>query len=194
MAIALLLGCFYASRGMEIIKCVATHPTPDIGKTHRHLHNLYNSRDIATVGLRATQERASAVMAQHVKDSIGKKFLLVLLKLASLPGIVHRTLALFIGILLLSESVAANTAYTDSPPFLRQGVHGGQGISPSLAQQPATSSPNATTTDKQQAYERGQQLLDQAQATTAIKERQNQRQQALAKYEEALSNLAAIGG
>jgi hypothetical protein len=60
---------------MEIIKCVATHPTPDIGNTHRHLHNLYNSRDIATVGLRATQERASAVMAQHVKDSIGKKFL-----------------------------------------------------------------------------------------------------------------------
>ena len=107
MASTLLLGCFYASRGMEIIKCVATHPTPDIGKTHRHLHNLYNSRDIATVGLRSTQERASAVMAQHVGDSIGQKFLLVLLKLALLPGIVHRTLALIIGILLLSESVSA---------------------------------------------------------------------------------------
>ena len=46
-------------------------------------------------------------MAQHVGDSIGKKFLLVLLKLASLPGIVHRSLSLIIGLLLLSESVSA---------------------------------------------------------------------------------------
>jgi tetratricopeptide (TPR) repeat protein len=56
----------------------------------------------------------------------------------------------------------------------------------SIAQQPATSSPNATTTDKQQAYERGRQLIEQAlqlwQQGTA-----EQRQQALAKYEEALS-------
>ena len=181
MASTLLLGCFYASRGMEIIKCVATHPTPDIGKTHRHLHNLYNSRDIATVGLRSTQERASAVMAQHVGDSIGKKFLLVLLKLASLPGIVHRSLALFISVLLLSESVAAKPPRQFSPLF-----KGGWGESPSLAQQPATSSPDATTTDQQQAYERGLQLLQQGQQL------QNQgtaesRQQALAKYEEALS-------
>jgi tetratricopeptide (TPR) repeat protein len=63
---------------------------------------------------------------------------------------------------------------------------GGWGGSPSLAQQPATSSPNATTTDEQQAYERGVQLLQQGQQL------QNQgtaesRQQALAKYEEALS-------
>jgi CHAT domain-containing protein/predicted negative regulator of RcsB-dependent stress response len=81
-----------------------------------------------------------------------------------------RTLALLIGILLLSESVAATATAT----------------SVSIAQQPATSSPNATTTDKQQAYERGSQLMKQAlqlwQQGTA-----EQRQQALANYEEALS-------
>src|SRR4028119_1079533 len=58
--------------------------------------------------------------------------------------------------------------------------------SPSLAQQPANSSPNTTTTDKQQAYERGRQLNEQAlqlqkQGTA------ESRQQALAKYQEALS-------
>ncbi len=110
-------------------------------------------------------------MAKPIKeDSISRKLLLVLLDLVSLPGIVHRSLALFIGILLLSESVVATAAAT----------------SVSIAQQPATSSSNATTTDKQQAYARGEQLLEQA--------RQLQKQgtaeswqQALAKYEEALS-------
>src|SRR3712207_1602940 len=73
-----------------------------------------------------------------------------------------RTLAIAIGILLLSESVAATATVT----------------SVSIAQQPATSSPNATTTDKEQAYARGEQLLQQAlqlwQQGTA-----EQRQQAL---------------
>lgn len=74
-----------------------------------------------------------------------------------------------IGILLLSSAVATTTT-----------------TSVSIAQQPATSSPNATTTDKQQAYERAQQLFEQAgqlrQQGTA-----ESWQQALAKYEEALS-------
>jgi len=123
-----------------IVGGVATHPLDDIGKTRRHLHNLYNSRDIATVGLRAAPERASAVMAQHVEDSIGKKFLLVLLKLASLPGIVYRGLALIIGVLLLSESVAAKP--------LSLGV--------TIAQQPAASSQDAAAA--QRIFQEGMQL------------------------------------
>jgi len=138
-------------------------------------------------------------MVQQIEGkSIGKKSLLVLLKLLLptgekpnppagfptreggallLPSPRRRPfggevlgLALFIGILLLSESVAATATAT----------------SVSIAQQPATSSPDATTTNEQQAYERGLQLLQQGQQL------QNQgtaesRQQALAKYEEALS-------
>jgi CHAT domain-containing protein/predicted negative regulator of RcsB-dependent stress response len=137
-------------------------------------------------------------MVQQIEGkSIGKKSLLVLLKLllptgekpnppapfptreggALLPSPCRRGvggevlgLALFIGILLLSESVGATATAT----------------SVSIAQQPATSSPNATTTDEEQAYARGLQLMKQAlqlwQQGTA-----EQRQQALAKYEEALS-------
>jgi hypothetical protein len=147
-------------------------------------------------------------MVQQIEGkSIGKKSLLVLLKLllptgekpnppAGFPtregGVIRLPsprrrpfggevlgLALFIGILLLSESVAATATAT----------------SVSIAQQPATSSPDATTTNEQQAYERGLQLLQQGQQL------QNQgtaesRQQALAKYEEALSiwqQLAELG-
>ncbi|HEY9632201.1 MAG TPA: tetratricopeptide repeat protein [Coleofasciculaceae cyanobacterium] len=93
--------------------------------------------------------------------------------------------ALFIGIVLVSESVAA-TPTRFSPLFNRSFSEEGWGGSPSLAQQPATSSPNATTTNKQQAYERGRQLLQQGQQ---LEEQgtAEQRQQALAKYEEALS-------
>jgi tetratricopeptide (TPR) repeat protein len=65
-------------------------------------------------------------------------------------------------------------------------LKGGWGGSPSLAQQPATSSPNATTTDKQQAYERGRQLIEQARQLLE-QGTAEQRQQALAKYQEALS-------
>ena len=80
-----------------------------------------------------------------------------------------RTLALLIGILLLSESVAATATAT----------------SVSIAQQPATSSPNATTTEQQQAYERAQQLFEQAQQLQKQGTAESQ-QQALARYEEAL--------
>jgi len=148
-------------------------------------------------------------MVQQIEGkSIGKKSLLVLLKLLlptgekpnppapfpgreggviRLPSPCRRGvggevlgLALFIGILLLSESVGATP--TRFSPLLKEGWAG----SPRLAQQPATSSPDATTTDQQQAYERGLQLLQQGQQL------QNQgtaesRQQALARYEEALS-------
>ncbi|NEQ24728.1 MAG: tetratricopeptide repeat protein, partial [Microcoleus sp. SIO2G3] len=62
----------------------------------------------------------------------------------------------------------------------------GLALPPNLAQQPATSSPNATTTDKQQAFARAQQLLDQASQLSDQGTAESQ-QQALAKYEEALS-------
>jgi CHAT domain-containing protein/predicted negative regulator of RcsB-dependent stress response len=148
-------------------------------------------------------------MVQRIEGkSIGKKSFLVLLKLvlptgkkpnppAPFPtregGVIRLPLksrrgvggevvglALFIGILLLSESVAATP--TRFSPLLK----GGWGGSPSLAQQPATSSPNATTTDQQQAYERAQQLFEQGQQLQKQGTAQS-RQQALAKYEEALS-------
>ncbi|HEY9605720.1 MAG TPA: tetratricopeptide repeat protein [Allocoleopsis sp.] len=61
----------------------------------------------------------------------------------------------------------------------------GLGESPSLAQQPATSSPNATTTDKEQSFARAQQLLEQAKQLLEQGTAES-RQQALAKDEEAL--------
>jgi tetratricopeptide (TPR) repeat protein len=160
------------------------------------------------VGIKGNIEGVGAVMVQQIEGkSIGKKSLLVLLKLLlptgekpnppapfptreggviRLPSFARRGvggevlgLALFIGILLLSESVAA-TPTRFSPLF-----NSGWGGSPSLAQQPATSSPNATTSDEEQAFARGLQLIEQARQL----ENQGtaeQRQQALAKYEEAL--------
>ena len=93
----------------------------------------------------------------------------ICLKRKSLNQFCVRPLALLIGVMLLSESVAAMATAT----------------SVSIAQQPATASPNATTSDEQQAFARAQQLFEQArqlqQQGTA-----EQRQQALAKYEEAL--------
>jgi hypothetical protein len=117
------------------------------------------------LGIKGDIEGVGAVMAQRIEGkSLGKKSLLVLLKLLlptgekpnppapfptreggviRLPSPCRRAgalvriggevlgVALFIGILLLSESVAAMATAT----------------SVSIAQQPATSSPNATTTD-----------------------------------------------
>ncbi len=64
------------------------------------------------MSIKVDATEAGAVMAdevaKHIKgDSIGKKSRLVLLELVSLPGIVHRGLAVAIAVLLLSESVAA---------------------------------------------------------------------------------------
>jgi hypothetical protein len=47
------------------------------------------------------------VVMQSVGDSIGKKSRSLLLDLVSLLGIVHQSLALFIAVVLVSESVAA---------------------------------------------------------------------------------------
>ncbi len=76
-------------------------------------------------------------MAQRIKGvSIGTKWLLVLLELVSLPGIVHRSLVLFIAVLLLSESVAA--------------IPGQMGVR--IAQQPAATEQDATRAAAERAF------------------------------------------
>jgi hypothetical protein len=100
-------------------------------------------------------------MARHIKgDSIGKKSLLLLLKLVSLPGIVHRSLALFITVFLLSESVAA-TPKQFSPLLNRSFSEEGWGGSSSLAQQPAATEQEATRAAAERAYQEGVQLVEQ---------------------------------
>jgi len=74
-----------------------------------------------------------------------------------------------LGIVLLSAVSATATA-----------------TSVSITQQPATSSPNATTTEQQRAFARAQQLFEQARQLRNQGTAESQ-QQALAKYEEALS-------
>jgi tetratricopeptide (TPR) repeat protein len=65
--------------------------------------------------------------------------------------------------------------------------YGGQGGDrPALAQQPATSSPNATTSDEEQSLCTGLQLIGASTGNLIAKGTAEQRQQALAKYEEAL--------
>ncbi|HEY9707245.1 MAG TPA: tetratricopeptide repeat protein [Oculatellaceae cyanobacterium] len=109
-------------------------------------------------------------MARHIKrDLIGKKSLLVLLKLVSLPGIIPKSLALFIGILLLSESVAATPA--------RMRV--------SIAQKPAATSQDATRAAAERAFQEGKQLYKQGKADSLRK--------AIAKYQEALPLYRAVG-
>ncbi|MEP0840529.1 tetratricopeptide repeat protein [Coleofasciculus sp. FACHB-64] len=106
-------------------------------------------------------------MAKRSKRQlIGWRLLLLLLPI-SFSASIYRSLALFVAVLLLS-SVRA------------------QATSVSIAQQPATSSPNATTTDEQQTYEQGLQLIKQGQQLEKQGTVESQ-QQALAKYEEALS-------
>ncbi|MBD1840112.1 CHAT domain-containing protein [Coleofasciculus sp. FACHB-501] len=106
-------------------------------------------------------------MAKHSKRQlIGWRSLLLLLPI-SFSASVYRSLALFVTVLLLSSV-------------------GAQATSVSIAQQPATSSPNATTTDRQQAYTRAQQLFEQAEQLRQQGTAESW-QQALAKYEEALS-------
>ncbi len=92
-----------------------------------------------------------------------------------------RTLAIAISIVLLSESVTATPTQFS---LLFKGHGGG---APSLAQQPATSSPNANISDREQAFARGQQLLDEARQLRQQQGTAEQRQQALAKCKEALS-------
>ena len=103
------------------------------------------------------------------RDLNHQKSFLVLLKLASLPGIVHRSLALFIGVLLLSESVAATP--------VRLGV--------SIAQQPAAAEQEATRAAAKRAFQEGEQLHKQGTAESL--------RRAIAKYEEALPLYRAAG-
>ncbi|MBD1895198.1 CHAT domain-containing protein [Coleofasciculus sp. FACHB-129] len=106
-------------------------------------------------------------MAKRSKRQlIGWRSLSFLLRI-SFSASVYRSLALFVAVLLLSSVEA-------------------QATSVSIAQQPATSSPNATTTDEQQTYEQGLQLIKQGQQLEKQGTVESQ-QQALAKYEEALS-------
>jgi tetratricopeptide (TPR) repeat protein len=124
-------------------------------------------------------------MAQHIKgDSMQGKSLLVLLKLVSLPGIVHRSLALFISVLLLSESVAA-TPTRFSPLFNRSFSEEGWGGSLSLAQQPAATEQDATRAAAERAIQEGLQLYQQGTAESL--------RQAIAKWEEALPLYRATG-
>jgi CHAT domain-containing protein len=105
-------------------------------------------------------------MAKRSKRQlIGWRSLLFLLRI-SFSASVYRSLALFVAVLLLSSV-------------------GAQATSISIAQQPTTSSPNATTTDRQQAYVLAQQLFEQAGQLRQQGTAESQ-QQALAKYEEAL--------
>ncbi|MBD1941177.1 tetratricopeptide repeat protein, partial [Coleofasciculus sp. FACHB-712] len=106
-------------------------------------------------------------MAKRSKRQLIRWRSLLLLLPISFSASIYRSLALFVTVLLLSSV-------------------GAQATSVSIAQQPATSSPNATTTDRQQAYKRAQQLFEQARQLES-QGTAEQRQQALAKYEEALS-------
>ena len=82
-------------------------------------------------------------MAQRLEgDSIGRKSRLVLLELVSLPGIVHRSLIVLLGFLLLSESVAA--------------IPGRMGVR--IAQQPAATSQDATRVAAERLFQEGKQL------------------------------------
>ncbi len=135
------------------------------------------------------QQSAGAVMARHIKgDSIGRKSPLLLLELVSFPGIVHRSLVLFIAVLLLPESVAATPAQfsplLDPPPVsslklrLKKGEAKSWGGSSSIAQQPAATEQDATRATAERAAQEGMQLYRQGTAKSL--------RQAIAKFEEAL--------
>ena len=128
-------------------------------------------------------------MAQYLKGNSRKsKSRFVLLKLISLPGLVHRSLALIITVLLLSESVAAQPR--------RMGVRIAQQPSeqkiprliippppPNIPAIPANSQ-NATRAAADRALQEGLQLYQQGTAES--------RRQAIEKWEEALPLLRAV--
>jgi CHAT domain-containing protein/Flp pilus assembly protein TadD len=103
------------------------------------------------------------------RDSIGKKSRSALFKLVSLPGIVHRSLVLFIAVVLMSESVAAAPR--------RMGV--------SIAQQPAATEQDATRAAAEHLYQEGEQLINQGTAESL--------RQAITKFEEVLPLYRAVG-
>src|SRR5919202_2245637 len=75
----------------------------NIGNTRRQLHNLESPRDIVKRRDYRRLEEAGAVMAQPL--AIAQKSLLVFFRCCS--RLSQCTLALFMGVLLLSESVSA---------------------------------------------------------------------------------------
>ncbi len=103
------------------------------------------------------------------RDLIVRKSLLVLLKLVSLPGIIHQSVALLIGVLLVSESVAAMPE--------RMGDR--------IAQQPATISQERDRAAAERAVEDEIQRYPQGTAES--------KRQALAKFEQARSLFRAVG-
>jgi tetratricopeptide (TPR) repeat protein len=124
-------------------------------------------------------------MALTIKrDLIQGKSLLVLLKLVSLPGIVHQSLALLIAVLLVSESVAA-TPKQFSPLLNRSFTEEGWGGSSSIAQQRAATEQDATRAAAKRAFQEGVQLYKQGTAESL--------RQAIAKFEEALPLYRAVG-
>ena len=92
-----------------------------------------------------------------------------LLRLVSLQGLVYKSLTLLIGVLLLSESLAAAPR--------RMGA--------SLAQQPAATSQDATRGAAQRLMNEGFQLIQQGTAESL--------RQAIAKFEEAFPLYRAVG-
>ncbi|MBD1832820.1 CHAT domain-containing protein [Cyanobacteria bacterium FACHB-472] len=118
------------------------------------------------------------IAVKPIQDIAPRKSL-SLLRLVSLPGIVHQSLVLLIGVFLLSESVAA-TPVRFSP--LEKGDWGG---SPSIAQQPAATSQDATRAAAERVFQEGKQLYKQGTADSL--------RQAIAKYEEALPLYRAVG-
>ena len=102
------------------------------------------------------------MVKRRERDLNQRKSLLVLLSLVYLPRIFHRSFAVFIGVLLLSESVAATS--------------GSMGVS--IAQQPANTSQDPTRAAAELAFKEGQKLYRKGTAEA--------KQQAIVKWEEAL--------
>ena len=109
-------------------------------------------------------------MAQLLKtDAMGQKSPFRLHQLVCFRGIFPKSLVLLIGVLLLSESVAGTPT--------RMGAR--------IAQQPATTSPEATRAAAYRALREGLQLYRQRTAESL--------RGAIAKWEEALPVFRAVG-
>jgi tetratricopeptide (TPR) repeat protein len=128
-----------------------------------------------------------------------RKSLFVWLSLVSLPRIFNQSLAIFIGVLLLSETVAATpkqfSPQGNPPPVpLNKGearccfafcCPGGWGGSSSITQQPESISQDATRTAAEKAFQEGLKLYKQGTAESL--------RRAIAKFEEALPLFRVLG-
>ncbi|HAZ44298.1 MAG TPA: hypothetical protein DDW76_09975 [Cyanobacteria bacterium UBA11369] len=126
-------------------------------------------------------------MAQLLQtDAIGQKSSFRLHQLVCFRGIVPKSLVLLIGVLLLSESVAGTpTQFSPLVPTALPGnARGGRGGS-SIAQQPATTSPEATKAAAERIFQEGMQLFQQGTGESL--------RGAIAKWEEALRLYRVVG-